>query len=937
MLMRAKYLLLFCSIITSIIINSSFASAWTGNNYTIKAEEYDEATYKKDIEQPERLQPLPIIGSDGQMRVLPARVTHGKNIRLAYVPLSDRWVIAIGADTNYHYFSGFNDALWPVVLPGTNMIVMPIATGSPYGYQIAMSKDITRDVVPMYAANGQITLYELNYNSLDYWLQYTNENGQMRRPGVYNYVFSANRQYGVFWLNWKNFVRVDYKTGTAKVFSNRAGNWYDSPLYRDKASAITNDGRYVFMNNGASMIDITPECGVTINPLYYDGTVDEQYVRCPETVINIKDAIGYDDTHSMFRLAPDEKSATYMLTTNSYMNMTYHAPKRITVINEKPAPAQLSYLALGDSYSSGEGDTELDPTTKTKYYLPGTDVNGSGTVLREKCHISSRSYPMILGASMNIRQATKSVACSGAKINDVIGEDEYKGQLNDDKKPRLQSAPNIEALQTDALNNYTPGRVRQVEFVKKVQPKVITLTAGGNDAQFASILQACINIPIVSKDLTPTCYFADSTSGRNSLRNLISVQYEPLKKLYASLHDASPNSKIYVIGYPQFINDTAADDQCTANVRLNKAERVMIKESVLYMNSVIKQAAAAAGVKYIDITDALKGHALCDNKQNPWQNYVTGIALKGASEVQESYHPNDGGHIAIANAIKRAVNNQPLLDYVYCSNEAVFCPDTSVTAPEAPSYFVTSEQVRQTIPLPITPTTIEKGVTVAMTIDPLTVQPNGSMAVTMLSEVRQLGNILTTSDGGIRGELRVPADLEPGFHTIILTGKSYSGDPIEIVHFVEVIASQSDRDGDGILDGADPCLYVAPQGEDLDKDGVDDGCDPFISEPVSAPSGPVVPPTIATETPKSIPSANNKLQDSVLPASQLVSTVFVESPLSAGASAAPKLANVPVAALPVSTIVHNWSLPNFVWLLVGLICGALTSAIIIRRSKKTRV
>lgn len=63
---------------------------------------------------------------------------------------------------------------------------------------------------------------------------------------------------------------------------------------------------------------------------------------------------------------------------------------------------QLDYLALGDSYSSGEGDTARNPADNSKYYRFGTDVNGdSGNgIPREKCHVSTRSYPYILSKGM---------------------------------------------------------------------------------------------------------------------------------------------------------------------------------------------------------------------------------------------------------------------------------------------------------------------------------------------------------------------------------------------------------------------------------------------------------------------------------------------------------------------------------------------------------
>src|SRR5690606_32712651 len=89
---------------------------------------------------------------------------------------------------------------------------------------------------------------------------------------------------------------------------------------------------------------------------------------------------------------------------------------------------QLDYLALGDSYSSGEGDTERDKRTGQKYYRSWTDVEEDAAwgQPREKCHISTRSYPYILAQGMALGDPVNgpstrwhSVACSGARIRDV--------------------------------------------------------------------------------------------------------------------------------------------------------------------------------------------------------------------------------------------------------------------------------------------------------------------------------------------------------------------------------------------------------------------------------------------------------------------------------------------------------------------------------------
>ena len=42
------------------------------------------------------------------------------------------------------------------------------------------------------------------------------------------------------------------------------------------------------------------------------------------------------------------------------------------------------------------------------------------------------------------------------------------------------------------------------------------------------------------------------------------------------------------------------------------------------------------------------------------------------------------------------------------------------------------------------------------------------------------------------------------------------------IDFFEIIVSEADWDGDGVVNGAANCQYIEPSGEDTDKDGIDD-------------------------------------------------------------------------------------------------------------------
>lgn len=495
---------------------------------------------------------------------------------------------------------------------------------------------------------------------------------------------------------------------------------------------------------------------------------------------------------------------------------------------------QLDYLALGDSYSSGEGDTARNPADNSKYYRFGTDVNGdSGNdIPREKCHVSTRSYPYILSKGMALgdpknNNATKwqSIACSGAQTIDITpGEkDSDRGQ-----GARLKDIDNYSELKSQALNEFIPGRVKQIEFVKKYKPKVITLTMGGNDVKFGKTLAACANpLPFPS-----TCDQA-TADGKTGLRDVILDQYGKLTRLYTDLYNASgKQAKIYVLGYPQFISD-AEMFSCTGIASINYEERQMIHNGVSYLNQVIKTAAAATGVKYIDIENSLTEHRLCDSG-TAYVTPVVGKPIGINNEGDESFHPNAKGHFEIAMTVWDKVNHESLLDYDICPNTTEnACPDTSATKESivTPSYFGTAPATN-THYVDLTSGQTAKQSPLTVKTDSYIMRPQSSANITLHSDPVNLGDFTVGTDGSLSEDVVIPNTVPAGYHTLIVTGETYSGEPVQYEQIILVTgANPNDLDEDGASDASQPCgPFMVASGQDTDLDGIDDACDPEISD-----------------------------------------------------------------------------------------------------------
>lgn len=481
-------------------------------------------------------------------------------------------------------------------------------------------------------------------------------------------------------------------------------------------------------------------------------------------------------------------------------------------------PTKLDYLALGDSYSSGEGDTERNSSTGQKYYRQLTDVNEDKKqgIPGEKCHISTRSYPYKLAQYMELKQTGTrqwdTVACGGATIYDLNGSNSggYDGQ-ND----RLRDYADKNTLQKMALNEMIPGRVKQIEFVKKYQPKVITLTAGGNDVDFGGKITTCIH----PKDSWGTCDWAKKDM--DTLGSQIKGQFDRLVGLYKELKAASPGAKIYAIGYPQFITD-AEPAACGLNAgAIDLDERRMIVRTTQYMNEVIEAAARKAGVKYVDISQALNGGKMCEKHQI----YMTGIVGLGE---QESYHPNKFGHTMIFVEIAKQLNHESLLTYSKypsAGDESVNAPSSIYFDKGAPS-SVNTTMLANSKP--------SKGSKQKVALAKNSLQPGSSARVEIRSKPVDLGSYIVSSDGSLQKTITIPENIPAGYHTLFIYGKSASGEDIKITQTLLVTGKdKEDLDDDGIKDANQPCgAFLKASGKDEDLDGIDDACDPEITDPI---------------------------------------------------------------------------------------------------------
>ena len=559
--------------------------------------------------------------------------------------------------------------------------------------------------------------------------------------------------------------------------------------------AVSNTGNNVAVmgtNAGFNVYDVDPSCG--------DEATDSR-MSSISPISNPCKQVPVDLSAFIYRfsngLRPKYNSDGGELSfyASSYSEIT----RKVTLKAWGYTVKKLDYLALGDSFSSGEG--ELDDN----YYLDGTNEDF------QKCHNSTRSYPYLIANYSNINSMyMKSIACSGAMMTDVIGlNDNYWGQGNRlaDNGLNLTIPQKVDS-QNDAIDKFIPGRVRQTSFVEEHLPRIITIGIGGNDAGFMEKLKACIG--------PGTCSWADNNQDKEKTAIEIKDLFDDLVQTYTDLYKASEFSKIYVIGYPKIISTTGDCDSLT-DYLLDAKERQFMDEGIKYLNEVIKAAAFRAGFKYVDIENSFGDSVLCGSNESSAMNALkTGDDFGPADKLnwfkvmgQESFHPNTTGHSLIANTINNSIGN--LFDYDYCGFGIIICVKDNF-APKYSDYWGSGENnnypSQKIAKFVSSPDDRLDNKQKQLTVKEGILSPDSEARIMISSEPQELGLFKTDNNGLLDITVDLPNNLQDGYHTMHLFGTSMSGEQIELYQVIsyekpviEIIEDIVDVKKDEIIEG----------------------------------------------------------------------------------------------------------------------------------------
>lgn len=234
-----------------------------------------------------------------------------------------------------------------------------------------------------------------------------------------------------------------------------------------------------------------------------------------------------------------------------------------------PAAAQAApYVALGDSYSSGVGTRE--------YYA------NSGS-----CYRSPHAYPVKAAAARG--HTLNFAACSGARTGDVINN------------------------QLGGLNSAT---------------RYVTISIGGNDAGFSSVITQCAK---------PWPYSCNSniTNAQSYINNTLPGQ---LNSVFSQIRTRAPSAKMVMVGYPRLFMGI----DCNGGTFFSGDEMTKLNQTADLMANVESARASANGATFVDSRSAFTGHAVCSSSE-----WINGLS----NPIMESYHPNRSGQTGYTNLV----------------------------------------------------------------------------------------------------------------------------------------------------------------------------------------------------------------------------------------------------------------------------------------------
>ncbi|MFM7271083.1 MAG: hypothetical protein ACKO2C_05560 [Actinomycetes bacterium] len=343
-----------------------------------------------------------------------------------------------------------------------------------------------------------------------------------------------------------------------------------------------------------------------------------------------------------------------------------------------PGVGTPTIVTVGDSYISGEGgrwagntntsSSNVDALGSTAYY-----DNASNTAeVISGCHRSKAAEAHIGGGVISAN-----LACSGARTYTQTGSS---------FKPGVDFYDNGAGLQGQAKMLQAYAATRNV--------KMVVLSIGGNDFNFADIVQTCVSDFLLSPSWWPDYCNDDSSVTANFTSANVTAKTTAIKNAILNVRTAMTNAGYATTAYKIVVQNYMSPLPTSTGFRYsqsgytrqntggcgfwNNDANWANNTALPLINGAVSNAVTQAGGNAVlmNLTSAFTGRRLCENTVGlleekalaTWQSagasdkteWIAQIrtvsTVFGPYQVQESFHPNYWGQLALRNCVRQAYN-----------------------------------------------------------------------------------------------------------------------------------------------------------------------------------------------------------------------------------------------------------------------------------------
>jgi hypothetical protein len=339
-------------------------------------------------------------------------------------------------------------------------------------------------------------------------------------------------------------------------------------------------------------------------------------------------------------------------------------------------------VTVGDSYISGEAGRWAGNTNDGEVYI---DAGGSAAYFDNashtaetitRCHRSSAAEAYV-GGGVN----GYNLACSGAKTGTFTdGDGNFKPGLD---------------FSDDGAGHQGQAKMLQ-SFAATHNVKLVTVSIGGNNFNFGSIVQSCVSDFLASPSWWPDYCNDDSSVTANFTSSNVTAQTTAIKNALLNVKNAMTNAGYASTAYTILVqtyespipnstgfrySQSGYTRQSTGGCGFWDADANWANATALpTINNAVKNAvtqAALTNTKVMDLASAFNGRRLCENTvglqeemgiynwqsagavdKTEWVNQIRTVSTCCGSNyyIQESLHPNYFGQLALRNCVRQAYN-----------------------------------------------------------------------------------------------------------------------------------------------------------------------------------------------------------------------------------------------------------------------------------------